>query len=93
MTRSTASGVARRVMARAASTLPHASTATALAATSASGAVPPPPAPAASTARPGDMRSKGASHLSLLDCCCAKARRKRMNSTSIGCTLTSSSFC
>ena len=76
MTRSSASGAARRVMARAATIRPRRSTATAPAATSASGAVPPPPDPAASTARPDDMRSKGASHLSLLDCCCGESTKE-----------------
>jgi len=58
MTRSTASGVVRRVTARGAFTRPRANTATAPAATSASGAAPPPTAPGASTAPPASTRSE-----------------------------------
>ena len=56
--RSTVNGAVRRATARAASTRPRASTATALAATSASGAAPHPMVPAASTARLEGMRSE-----------------------------------
>ena len=59
--------VAARASVRVASTRPRVSTATVPAATSASGAVPPLTVPEVSTARPESTRSKGSSHLSLVD--------------------------